>query len=337
MGGVLGTVSFLSVHYELVWLLEIFSFCAVNCYAMISGFVGIDSHFRISNVITLWLQVFFYGFVITAIFSAFHPDTVHLENWLAAFFPVTQKEYWYFTAYFGMYFFIPFINHLLHTLSFKELKSLLIIILFIFSILPTIMQEDIFFTSNGYSPLWLMLMYVFGACVKKCSNIVHSLSNRLLFFLYLGSAFITWAWKLLNEYYFLHYKNLTVSNIFFINYTSPTIIIMSVSLLIIFSKLELKQQSKRTIIKLAPYTFGVYLLHDHPLIRSNLMNNRFAFIVHHSLITTFLLFAVFVLCIYFFCTFVDYIRNIIFKLLHIPQFVDKLQNLLKISKLHTSN
>ena len=336
-GGVLGAAPFLSVHYELVWMLEILAFCAVNCYAMISGFVGIDSHFRFSNIIALWFHVFFYGFVITAFYSVWLPDTVHVENWLAAFFPVTQKEYWYFTAYFGIYFFIPFINHLLNTLSHKQLKSLLAVILIIFSLLPTITQEDIFFTSNGYSPLWLMLMYIFGACIKKCSNIVHSFNNKLLFFLYLNSAFITWGWKLINEYYFLHCKNSSVSNIFFINYTSPTIIIMSVSLLIFFSKLELKQKQKKMITKFAPYTFGVYLIHDHPLIRANLMNNRFAFIINHSSVTTFLLFISFVLSIYFFCTFVDYIRNIIFKLLHLPQLINKMSKLLKLLKLHASN
>ena len=56
---------------------------------------------------------------------------------------------------------------------------------------------------------------------------------------------------------------------------------MSVSLLIFFSKLELKQKQKKMITKFAPYTFGVYLIHDHPLIRANLMNNRFAFIINH--------------------------------------------------------
>ena len=50
---------FLSVHYQIAWLLEVIAFGAVNTYAMISGFVSVDSHFKISNILILWLQVLF--------------------------------------------------------------------------------------------------------------------------------------------------------------------------------------------------------------------------------------------------------------------------------------
>ena len=42
-GGILRSVSFLSVHYQIAWLLEVIAFGAVNTYAMISGFVSVDS------------------------------------------------------------------------------------------------------------------------------------------------------------------------------------------------------------------------------------------------------------------------------------------------------
>lgn len=41
-GGILRSVSFLSVHYQIAWLLEVIAFGAVNTYAMISGFVSVD-------------------------------------------------------------------------------------------------------------------------------------------------------------------------------------------------------------------------------------------------------------------------------------------------------
>ncbi len=50
-GGILRSVSFLSVHYQIAWLLEVIAFGAVNTYAMISGFVSVDSHFKISNIL----------------------------------------------------------------------------------------------------------------------------------------------------------------------------------------------------------------------------------------------------------------------------------------------
>lgn len=53
-GGILRSVSFLSVHYQIAWLLEVIAFGAVNTYAMISGFVSVDSCSRskfLSNLI----------------------------------------------------------------------------------------------------------------------------------------------------------------------------------------------------------------------------------------------------------------------------------------------
>ena len=103
-GGILRSVSFLSVHYQIAWLLEVIAFGAVNTYAMISGFVSVDSHFKISNILILWLQVLFYGILINTVFFFLLPESRNTSGWIQALFPVTRKEYWYFTAYTGGFF-----------------------------------------------------------------------------------------------------------------------------------------------------------------------------------------------------------------------------------------
>ena len=59
-GGVLSACEPLSGQYELLWLLEIAAYCACNCYALISGYVIVDSKFRYSSIIALWLRIAFY-------------------------------------------------------------------------------------------------------------------------------------------------------------------------------------------------------------------------------------------------------------------------------------
>lgn len=54
-------VEIFSMKYNILWILEIMSYCAVNCYALISGFVGVKSKFKYSNILILWLQVVFYN------------------------------------------------------------------------------------------------------------------------------------------------------------------------------------------------------------------------------------------------------------------------------------
>lgn len=123
-GGILRSVSFLSVHYQIAWLLEVIAFGAVNTYAMISGFVSVDSHFKISNILILWLQVLFYGILINTVFFFLLPESRNTSGWIQALFPVTRKEYWYFTAYAGVFFLSPFINQMFRNLSEKQIKTL---------------------------------------------------------------------------------------------------------------------------------------------------------------------------------------------------------------------
>ena len=83
-GGILRSVSFLSVHYQIAWLLEVIAFGAVNTYAMISGFVSVDSHFKISNILILWLQVLFYGILINTVFFFLLPESRNTSGWIQA-------------------------------------------------------------------------------------------------------------------------------------------------------------------------------------------------------------------------------------------------------------
>ena len=146
-GGILASVQIGSSNYHLAWILEIASYCAVNCYALISGYVGIYSVHKYSNIFYLWLQVIFYTLSITLLFNILSPSSVTISSWLNALFPISRKQYWYFTAYFCMFFFIPYFTVLLNNLSKKELTTLCLTILIMLCVLPTFAQDDIFQTS----------------------------------------------------------------------------------------------------------------------------------------------------------------------------------------------
>lgn len=42
-----------SINYDISWLLDTLCYCAVNCYALISGYVGVKSKFKLQNIIKL--------------------------------------------------------------------------------------------------------------------------------------------------------------------------------------------------------------------------------------------------------------------------------------------
>ena len=105
-GGVLQAAPPLSIRYETAWLLETAAYCAVDCYALISGYVGFGTRCRYADLAALWLRVVFYTVTITAVFALVLPGSVSAGEWLRAIFPVMFNQYWYFTAYFCLFLFL---------------------------------------------------------------------------------------------------------------------------------------------------------------------------------------------------------------------------------------
>lgn len=198
-GGILGNCEFLSGSYMVAWLLEIASYCAVNCYALISGYVGYKARYKYSNIINLYMQVIFYTIGITMIFAIVAPETVHLGDIVKVLFPFAYTNvYWYFTAYFCLFFFIPVLNLVVDKLEKRELKILIVCIVLLYSIMPTIFRRDMFFTGDGCSPIWLAMLYIMGAYIRKYD--VTSRENHKKVYIYTSYAlclhgFLNWEWK----------------------------------------------------------------------------------------------------------------------------------------------
>ena len=100
-GGILAGSVGSFVNYGTAWFLETAAYGAVNCYALISGYVGIRAKYRYSNIATLWLQVVFYTVGMTVVHALIAPSEVGLGSWALSFIPVMGRSYWYFTYYFA--------------------------------------------------------------------------------------------------------------------------------------------------------------------------------------------------------------------------------------------
>ena len=179
--GLLTKTESLSAKYEVSWLLEIASYCAVNCFVIISGYVGLNSKFRISRVIGLWLQVVFYLVLADLVVQFYNMSAgaeFDMDLFISQFLPVSNKKYWFFTQYFALSFLMPFINKAVKNQSFKSCLTLSLSLFAIFSLLPTIVASplpyigtkpamDLFFLGKGYSVIWSAVLYVSGCTVKK--------------------------------------------------------------------------------------------------------------------------------------------------------------------------
>lgn len=123
-GKLLTSVNEGSSKYLLLWFLETMAYCAVNCYGLISGYVGYGKKFKLSNLFNLWIEVIFYNVTIAILFKFFNSN-IGLKKIVPSLFPLTLNAYWYFSAYFIMFFFTPFFQYLIDRLS-KRKSSILV-------------------------------------------------------------------------------------------------------------------------------------------------------------------------------------------------------------------
>lgn len=277
-GGVITASEGNLAAYSTVWLLEAAAYCAVNCYALISGYVGYSDGpkpLRLARCIELWLQVVFYSVIITTFYCIAGVGSVGVSDFADAFLPVTSKQYWYFTAYIGMFFFIPLLNALVRRLNRRALVSLCIMLIAVFSLYDTFAsfwKKDPLALVGGHSPLWLGVLYIFGAAMKKL-RVPESMSSKKALLIYASAAVFTALFKITGDR-LLRF----VPGSLFVRDTSPTVLLCAAALLVAFARFKPGRKLTEFAVLFAPAAFGVYLLHVSPLVFEHVIGNRFAFI-----------------------------------------------------------
>lgn len=265
-GGVLAATPAGSVSHGVFWFLEVCAYCAVDGFAIISGYTASNKPIQYHRIINMWFQVLFYSFFLTVILSLGLHLPLTKDILLKGLTPVNSQAYWYFTAYFGLFFFVPILNSFLFTVEEKTAKHTFLLFVVIFSLLGT--WNDSFRTSKGYSMLWLMILYCLGALAKRIRLFETRKNSTLL--LALGAN------TLLSLGLYLFFENKKL-----ISYTAPTILFNGLILVILFSRFQLKGT---WIAKLAPLAFGVYLFQLNRIIWTTILKKSLVWISETGLV-----------------------------------------------------
>lgn len=321
-GGIISNTEFMSTNFLVAHLIKAFCLVSVNCYAMITGYVCYKIIFRMSRLINLWLQVVYYTVLITVIVYAVYPDFVGLKQFVFMIIPVSSFQYWYFTQYFALFFSIPLLNKIIEIIDIDNFKKVVIVFGIILSVIPTVVDIDLFFTNNGCSFIWFMYMYMIGAYIKRC-DIVKSRSTCILN--YIVFSLISFAIKII--FCYLN-GNTDGGNIWFI-YTSPFVVFASIYLLLYFKQLKINRI--KIITFFAEGSFSVYLIHVHPLIWQNFWKNSFVNLLRLNTIE--LLFAdlIIVAVIFILLDALDWWRRFLFKIINIKRIISRVENMVNIA------
>jgi len=328
--GILSNVKRDSTNFYVCYFIEIAAYCAVDVFGMLSGYLIINSKWRLTKIIPLWLSVFYHHLIITLLFM-FIPyfSKLHKVNFTdkkAIFFPALSNYHWYFTEYFGLYFFIPYLNDVLHHVGKKKHEMLILSIVSLFTLFPLIYHNkvDIFKLNGGYSVWWLGCLYIIGAYLKLYPV---KLSKIISFIIYLFSVILVWLSVI--------YR----SKISLLGYNSFFILLSGVSLVTLFIQIEINNKTLQKLIALgSSLSFGVYIIHTHPIIKSAFLINKFKVFTKDPYYLMALKIIGTTISLYLLLSFIDYIRYFLFKLLKVnslPKIVDNLIS--KIRKYRKQN
>lgn len=252
----------------------------------------------------------------------------YIVCFIRALFPVLFNKYWYFTCYFLLFLFMPILNFALNSISKSIMKiSLLTILLFTSVIAPiaNVFSDNLFGLGNGYTTIWLMVLYLLGGYIRKY-GVLENVRNVWLIIAYFVIAFMVLLSRLMicittNRFLGeIKYEEMWTS------YISITILAESVCLLLLFKRIHFSKFFTKVIAFLSPLAFSVYLIHDNPIVREYLIADRFISIA--GLNPLLMVLAIFgsVLAIFIICIIIDYFRYLLFKVIKVKQRLNSLEN-----------
>ncbi len=324
-GGVLAN-AIRAKQFDTAWFLEVIGYPAVDCFLIISGFVGCKKVLpSLKSVVTLYLTVLFYSVSVFAILSHFYPETVPIGELAGTFMPVTTYQYWFFTCYIGMLVLSPLINGFVNHADKKTLYIVGIIIFLVFSVYGAYSMHhgDRFKLANGYSLIWFIPMYSLGAIIKKTE--VYKKIPVYIAFPTLALAYLsTWLIKINSVGDASEGMQKLSSSL--VNYISPTMVIAAVMAVCLFAKINVKHKFLAGLITFfSSSAFSVYLIHDNNYFRDNIIVGAFKAIGDYSPAMLVLTVLAIALGIFVVCVLIDKVRVLLFKLLHIEKLCDLIQ------------
>ena len=325
-GELLDSVERLGTKYMVLWLLETFGFCAVNCYALVSGYVHYESKYRLASLAMLYLQVLLYSLGIGIMGWILRPEWFSISKMIAFLFPVSKSVYWYASAYVGLFLLIPVLNAGVNALSRSVLERMLVLAFVLFSAVPMAFRGggDAFGLGGGYSLFWLMLLYIVGAYIRKY-EVGRDLKPVKAFLVYGACVLVSWGTKMAAEYLISWYTGEPTRIGGLVSYISPTMVFAAVFLFLCFKNAAIPGKLQKAIAVFSPAAFGVYLIHDHEYFRGAVIAGTFTFWTDHSvpvmvvgtLATAALIFAA--------CILVDSLRLVVFKKLRLKEKLEALE------------
>lgn len=299
--------------------IESFCIVAVDVWILISGYFLSRSGFKLSRILQLLAEVYFYTLGITLVMnmvnsvSTSRPDYIYKTTQF--FFPISSEHYSFATAYLMLYVIAPVLNRGVEYLRRKQLRAVILGLLlwmcFIKSVIPVNFATD----RMGYDLDWYIVLYLTAAYIRKYDVKLLGTAGKCLA-LFAGSGLmnflISFGFHRINLMTgrFNYYARVPYHYNFIFCFTG------ALGLFSLFRYITLREGLLTKFARaFAPFSFGIYLLHEHLEIRGRWLSWMEGIFgrVPDSAPGMLLHLILCVIVLFFSCCFVDFVRAVIFK------------------------
>lgn len=222
----------------------------VSCFALISGYYGIK--FNIRKLVKMECMMISFSLLETMILYVVMPEQLQgaalLEQLVKSFLPFITRKYWFYSCYVCLFLLSGYIQKLIDCLRQKEFKKLLILLILLFSVLPTFFYFEII-PDNGKGLVQMIMVYMIGRYIRLYQDVKLPKKSIFIFLL-------LWIMNGISHEFPIHigemYHHLCKDN-------SITNIIMAIILFYIFKSFTFKST---LINKAATCVFAVFALNN---------------------------------------------------------------------------
>lgn len=247
------------------WLLESFCIVAVNVYMFISGYFLCCSSFKLSRLLQLWLQLWAYSVtfgLIGALTGVFREATFDTHYLLTLLFPVTMRHYWFMTAYVFLYLLLPIVGLAVKRMTRQQMQMALALLLAVFCLAKSVLPVSLEMDSQGYDCLWYVCVFLTAAYVRRFGVPFLEKKGRGIL-LYVCCCLLIFAGAFLLRAVYLRTGRLDTRLGMCLEYNHILPYLAAIGLFGAFARLRIQGRAAGIVNRVAPYTLGVYLLHEN--------------------------------------------------------------------------
>lgn len=260
-----------SLVNHIAWIIEAFCIVAANCYVLIGGYFMIEVEWKLKKLIALVMQVLFYSLLVPLACLLLGIGDVaqwSVYEWVFAILPLQMDHYWFATSYVLLFMLVPVLAPGIKQLSQKQLQITIGVLLLYYCVIksfsPILLSTD----NYGYDLGWFICLFLIAAYIRlygipffkgvKKSFGIYMISCAGIFGVSALAGYICRKTGALKYYMDMPYC-----------YNYFLTLIGSVALFYVFKQWKIKEGVVSALIcRIAPYTFGVYLLHENIAIRN---------------------------------------------------------------------